>query len=118
MTQKVIKRRYIGRLEVFALKEEIQALLNAGHTYISIFQKFNDEQKLSICYRQFCRCLSQYCEIKVRNNKKRVTEKDKNQHSMDTTIKNKQSISSKNTKSYRKTPIEFGNYKPDIKDII
>lgn len=61
MTDKDAKRRYIGRVEIFAAKSEIEQLIGQGYPYAWIFEKLQKEGKLSISYRQFCRCLKQYC---------------------------------------------------------
>ena len=53
-------------MEVFAAKEEILGLLDAGYSYAMIFEKLTGEKRLTISYRQFCRCLCQYCGVKPR----------------------------------------------------
>lgn len=77
MTEKTEKKRYLGRVEIFAAREEIKALLEAGYSYTMIFDKLTREKRLSIAYRQFCRCLVQYCGVKPRiqkNSRKEATE--------------------------------------------
>ena len=66
MSEKDKKSRYTGRVEVFAAKEEILGLLDAGYSYAMIFEKLTGEKRLTISYRQFCRCLCQYCGVKPR----------------------------------------------------
>ena len=66
MSEKDKKSRYTGRVEVFAAKEEILGLLDAGYSYAMIFEKLTGEKRLTISYRQFCRCLCQYCGVKAR----------------------------------------------------
>lgn len=58
--EKDIKRRYIGRVEVNAARSEIERLISQGYPYAWIFEKLQKEGKVSISYRQFCRCMSQY----------------------------------------------------------
>lgn len=77
MTEKAKKSRYLGRVEIFAVREEIKALLEAGYSYTMIFDKLTREKRLSIAYRQFCRCLVQYCGVKPRiqkNSRKEAAE--------------------------------------------
>lgn len=77
MTEKAKKSRYLGRMEIFAAREEIKALLEAGYSYTMIFDKLTREKRLSIAYRQFCRCLVQYCGVKPRiqkNSRKEAAE--------------------------------------------
>ena len=66
MSEKDKKSRYTGRVELFAAKEEILGLLDAGYSYAMIFEKLTGEKRLTISYRQFCRCLCQYCGVKPR----------------------------------------------------
>ena len=66
MSDTATKSRYLGRVEIFAAREEIKALLEAGYSYTMIFDKLTREKRLSIAYRQFCRCLVQYCGVKPR----------------------------------------------------
>ena len=73
MSENAGKSRYLGRVEVFAAREEIKALLEAGYSYAMIFEKLTREKRLSISYRQFCRCLVQYCGVKVRVQKNSPT---------------------------------------------
>jgi hypothetical protein len=75
MPEKVIKRRYVGRVEVKAAHAEIMAMLAAGQPYAWIFDKLAGEGRLTISYRQFCQCLVQYCGVKVRPKRKKASEK-------------------------------------------
>lgn len=78
MSENAGKSRYLGRVEVFAAREEIKALLEAGYSYAMIFEKLTKEKRLSISYRQFCRCLVQYCGVKVRVQKNSPTVTESN----------------------------------------
>lgn len=75
MTEKAEKSRYLGRVEIFAAREEIKALLEAGYSYTMIFDKLTREKRLSIAYRQFCRCLVQYCGVtpRIQKNSRKAT---------------------------------------------
>ena len=75
MSEKDKKSRYTGRVELFAAKEEILGLLDAGYSYAMIFEKLTGEKRLTISYRQFCRCLCQYCGVKPRVQKNTASSK-------------------------------------------
>lgn len=70
-SRKDIKRRFIGRVEMKAAQAEIEALLTAGQPYAWIFDKLTEEGRLTISYRQFCRCLALYFGVRVRPKRKK-----------------------------------------------
>lgn len=70
-SEKDIKRRFIGRVEMKAAQAEIEALLTAGQPYAWIFDKLTEEGRLTISYRQFCRCLALYFGVRVRPKRKK-----------------------------------------------
>lgn len=84
MSEKVKKSRYIGRVEVFAAKIEISELLAAGLPYAWIYETLVKEKRLTVSYRQFCRCLALYCGVKVRPKKKTAKKEsnDFNEHNI------------------------------------
>lgn len=70
-SEKDIKRRFIGRVEMKAAQAEIEALLTAGQPYAWIFDKLTEEGRITISYRQFCRCLALYFGVRVRPKRKK-----------------------------------------------
>ena len=98
MSEKVKKSRYIGRVEVFAAKIEISELLAAGLPYAWIYETLVKEKRLTVSYRQFCRCLALYCGVKVRPKKKTAKKESKESKEF-----NEQNISRIN-KSFGSTP--------------
>lgn len=68
--EKDSKRHFIGRVEVRAAQAEIESMLAAGQPYAWIFDKLAGEGRLTISYRQFCRCLALYFGVTVRPKKK------------------------------------------------
>jgi IS30 family transposase len=46
-------RRYAGRVEFFAVKEEIQELLQKGYGYKMIHEKLTADEKITIKYITF-----------------------------------------------------------------
>lgn len=59
------KQRYLGRIEIFAEKGVIQDMLLKGYPHIRIYEYLSDDKKLTVTYRQFCRLLIQYFDIKA-----------------------------------------------------
>lgn len=64
------KQRYLGRIEIFAEKEIIQDMISKGYPYIRIYEKLFNDKKINVTYRQFCRLLLQYLDIKSKNKRK------------------------------------------------
>lgn len=63
------RRRYVGRVEVTKSRDKIQKKLDNGFSYAMIYDELVNNNLLSISYRQFCKCLTQYFDVEKRKYK-------------------------------------------------
>lgn len=54
MSEKIRKKPYEARVEYRAVREEVEKLLEAGHSIHGVYERLTAAGRLTICYSAFC----------------------------------------------------------------